>query len=290
MQNDLANIKNATQETFWTVLNKYTISIPRMQRNYAQGRIESDVEQKRENYRTRVKNELVTACNKSYLAYKSLKKITLADNVSTGGNQGEAAKEKKEGANIQNFLKDAIPYAQDATRKTHYKKLLRYIRVVDYLFNEAKYKAISFSLDKLDNKFKRLYQCYVNKWVDPPMIITMILCMKGQIYYNPSIELMREFIFDNFIQEKLYTVIYKKSFIDPQEFPNYMSVFEEVFESSVDQNANLNSRIMESEEIITIFNSIKNSFELCKKSLIDYSTALQPVLRNYNEYNSIINK
>lgn len=246
-----------------------------------------DIDQKIENYRTRVKNELVTACNKSYLAYKSLKKITLDDNVSTGGNQGEAAKEKKEGANIQNFLKDAIPYAQDATRKTHYKKLLRYIRVVDYLFNEAKYKAISFSLDKLDNKFKRLYQCYVNKWVDPPMIITMILCMKGQIYYNPSIELMREFIFDNFIQEKLYTVIYKKSFIDPQEFPNYMSVFEEVFESSVDQNANLNSRIMESEEIITIFNSIKNSFELCKKSLIDYSTALQPVLRNYNEYNSI---
>ena len=49
MQNELENIKNAKQETFWTVLNKYTISIPRMQRNYAQGRRESDVEQKREN-------------------------------------------------------------------------------------------------------------------------------------------------------------------------------------------------------------------------------------------------
>lgn len=47
MQNELDNIKNATQETFWSVLSRYTISIPRMQRDYAQGRIESDVEQKK---------------------------------------------------------------------------------------------------------------------------------------------------------------------------------------------------------------------------------------------------
>ena len=49
MQNELDNIKNATQETFWSVLSRYTISIPRMQRNYAQGRREIDVAQKREN-------------------------------------------------------------------------------------------------------------------------------------------------------------------------------------------------------------------------------------------------
>ena len=49
MQNELDNIKNATKETFWSVLSKYTILIPRMQRNYAQGRREIDVAQKREN-------------------------------------------------------------------------------------------------------------------------------------------------------------------------------------------------------------------------------------------------
>ena len=32
------NVKNATKESFWSVINKYFISIPRMQRNYAQGR------------------------------------------------------------------------------------------------------------------------------------------------------------------------------------------------------------------------------------------------------------
>lgn len=60
MQNELDNIKNATQETFWSVLSRYTISIPRMQRDYAQGRIESDVEQKRENLLNDIFDSLAT--------------------------------------------------------------------------------------------------------------------------------------------------------------------------------------------------------------------------------------
>ncbi|HHX70242.1 MAG TPA: DUF262 domain-containing protein [Gallicola sp.] len=43
------NVKNATKESFWSVINKYFISIPRMQRNYAQGREEPEITQKREN-------------------------------------------------------------------------------------------------------------------------------------------------------------------------------------------------------------------------------------------------
>ncbi|MCR4660476.1 MAG: DUF262 domain-containing protein [Clostridia bacterium] len=49
MQNEIENIKYATRETFWSILSRYTISIPRMQRNYAQGRErEINVTQKRE--------------------------------------------------------------------------------------------------------------------------------------------------------------------------------------------------------------------------------------------------
>ena len=87
-----------------------------------------------EGYRLRIKQTVAEACRKSYQAYKELKKITLDDNASTDQTSSEKKKNNDEGANIQNFIKDAIPYAQDATRKTHYKKLLRYIRVIDYLF------------------------------------------------------------------------------------------------------------------------------------------------------------
>ena len=58
MNNEDLNIKNATQETFWGVINKYKICIPKMQRNYAQGRNESDVVQKRENLLNDIFNAL----------------------------------------------------------------------------------------------------------------------------------------------------------------------------------------------------------------------------------------
>ena len=250
-------------------------------------------EKKIEQYRSRIKVFITQSCNQSYLAYKALKKITLDDNISGETSSKEESKnnnnnnKKDEGANIQNFIKDAIPYAQDATRKTHYKKLLRYIRVMDYLFNEAKFSVINFSLEKLNNKFERLYQAYVHKYVDPPILITKILCMTGECYYNPSMSQIKEAIFDNFIQETIYTVIYRKSFIDPQEFPRYMSCFEEVFECSVDQNTNLNGRIKENPEILAKFNSIKENFENCHIELDKYNQSLKPILYTNNEYNKI---
>ena len=239
-----------------------------------------------EAYRLRIKQTVSEACGKSYQAYKELKKITLDDNASTDQSSNTKGK-KDDGANIQNFIKDAIPYAQDATRKTHYKKLLRYIRVIDYLFNEAKYQVIDLSLGLLDKKFKRLYECFVNNFVDPPLIITKILCMSGNIFYNPSIKLISEAIFDNYIQETIYCVIYKKNFIDPSEFQQYMSVFEEVFDISVDQNANLNTRIKESKAILDKFNTIRENFDKCHDELNKYADSLVPIYRTYLEYNKL---
>ena len=247
------------------------------------------MDRKVDSFRNKVKKILDTSCKDSYQEYKTQKKITLDDDNNVGGSS-ESDKNKKDGVtnNIQNFIKDSIPYAQDATRKTHYKKLLRYIRVMDYVFNETKFDVINYSLEMLDKKFKRLYECYVNKWVDPPMLITKILCMGDKIYYNPSIKLMAESIFDNFIQETIYCVIYKKNFIDPQEFPRYMSCFEEVFEISVDQNSNLNNRIKETDIIANKFESIKEYFELCHVELNKEVENLRPILDNYLK-NSKIN-
>ena len=240
-----------------------------------------EIDAKIESFRNRVKKVINNSCKESYQRYKAEKKITLDDDNTVGNENPEETKQKEQVNNIQNFIKDSIPYAQDATRKTHYKKLLRYIRAIDYIFNQTKFETIDFSLELLDRKFKRLYDCYINKWVDPPMLITKILCMGDKIYYNPSIVLISESIFDNFIQETIYCVIYKKNFIDPQEFPKYMSCFEEVFEISVDQNSNLNNRIKDSEIIENKFESIKKNFELCHEELNKEVDNLRPILNNY---------
>ena len=248
-------------------------------------------DKKIDSFRNQAKTIITNACNNSYQEYKLLKKITLDDNTNAVSNEEKSEKDKKKieniESNIQNFIKNAIPYAQDATRKTHYKKLLRYIRVMDYIFNEAKFEAIEYSLELLDKKFKRLYECYLNKWIDPPIIITKILCMGEKIFYNPSIRLIYESLFDNFIQETIYCVIYKKNFIDPQEFPRYMSCFEEVFEISVDQNANLNARIKDTPSIMNLFESLKDNFELCHKEINKCVDILKPILENYLKNNKI---
>ena len=84
-----------------------------------------DLDKTLEFFRDLVKKELVKACSTSYLAYKEMKKITLDDNNLNLENSGEekqdiTEKKKKKAENengAANFIKYAMPYAQDATRR-----------------------------------------------------------------------------------------------------------------------------------------------------------------------------
>ena len=264
-----------------------------------------------EKFKIRVKKELSTACNKSYIEFKKQKNITLDDPMQNDGNQksdknkktisnisekerdnekekdNKNEKDNNEKNSIKTFLKDAIPYAQDATRKRHFKKLLRYIRLVDFLFNYAKSDLILNSLKNLGKKFERLYEAYTNKWNDIPLLITMVLPLGDKISYNPSIELIKAAIFDNFIQENIYSVINVKNFVDPEEFPQYMICFEEVFDISVDQNGALNTRIKQDREFNKVFNDIKENFEKCHEALDKTAADLSPSLKQYNKFMKI---
>ncbi len=122
---------------------------------------------------------------------------------------------------------------------------------------------------------------------ETPMIVAFIHPIKDQIKFNPHVELIKKSIFDEFILEKIYTVIYRKSFMDPQEFQNYMVCFEEVFEVSVDQNSNLNLRIKEDPSINDIFDIIRQTVNKCFEAMEEYCTELSPTLKNFNTYNSI---
>jgi hypothetical protein len=122
---------------------------------------------------------------------------------------------------------------------------------------------------------------------ESPIIVAFISPVRDQIKFNPHVELIKKSLYDEFILEKIYTVIYRKSFMDPQEFQNYMVCFEEVFEVSVDQNSNLNIRIKEDPSINSIFDSIKESVNKCFTSMEEYCAELTPTLKNFNKFNSI---
>ena len=230
-------------------------------------------DKKLEQFRAKIKKFLSTACAQSYKQFKKEKNITLEDPY----------EEKDE----DESLKDAIPYAQDATRKRHFKKLLKFIRLIDFLMNDTKFELIMNSLKILDKRFKRLYDSYENGWVDNPLITTIVVNLNGKISYAPSIELISDSIFEHFIQGNISTVIKIKNFIDPQEFPQYMVCFEEVFDVSVDQNGSLSGRIREDDDYTDLNNSIKNSFDKCRNALDEKAGELSPALANYNKFNKI---
>lgn len=128
---------------------------------------------------------------------------------------------------------------------------------------------------------------FISNVPETPMIVAFIHPVKDQIKFNPHVELIKKSLFDEFILEKIYTVIYRKSFMDPQEFQNYMVCFEEVFEVSVDQNSNLNLRIKEDPSINEIFELIKQTVQNCFEAMEEYCNELSPTLKNFNTYNSI---
>ena len=258
-------------------------------------------DRKLDQFRVKIKKLLSTACNQSYKQFKKEKNITLEDpyqendeddqtktkNTEKDKKKGVVDAKKEERNNLKSFLKDAIPYAQDATRKRHFKKLLKFIRLIDFLFNDTKFNLIINSLSILDKRFKRLYESYENNWVDNPLITTIVVNLNGKISYAPSIELIGDSIFEHFIQGNISAVIKIKNFIDPQEFPQYMVCFEEVFEVSVDQNGSLSGRIREDDGYIDLNNSIKSSFDKCRNALDEKASELSPSLANYNKFNKI---
>ena len=256
-----------------------------------------------EEFRSKIKKQLSRACSSSYKAFRKAKNISL-DDTNEDDNPMKDDEENKEldlkerilnrnnrkqrekdiHRNLEIFLKDAIPYAQDATRKKHFKKLLKFIRLIDFLYNYSKFDLIIKSLSLLEKRFSRLYEAYENKYADNPLIITTIVTLGNKISYNPSIELITSAIFDHFISENIDLVIRIKNFIDPQEFPTYMVCYEEVFEVSVDQNGILSGRIKEDDQYNDLFDNIKNSFDKCRRALDEKAASLVPILLKNNKF------
>jgi len=123
-------LKEMTKVNLFKLDMKEAITINKFQELHKMGLKELD--KSIEQYRSDVKKEISKACGASYQKYKELKKITLEDNlvskkekkddIEEGMNmvqKQKTQKEKLEEENqfVQNFLKDAMPYAQDATRR-----------------------------------------------------------------------------------------------------------------------------------------------------------------------------
>ena len=74
-----------------------------------------------------------------------------------------------------------------------------------------------------------------------------------------------------------------KNFTNPEEFPQYLICFEDVFDVTMDQNGALNPRIKHNSEINDLLKNIKISFGNCHNVLEEKAMSLTPSLMNYNK-------
>ena len=134
---------------------------------------------------------------------------------------------------------------------------------------------------------ERIYSNYAIGNIDIPLFVTYCHPQLTNIYYLPNPDNMRKAIFEQFITEMIYTIVYRKSFVDPQEFINYMTCFEEVFEQNCDQNSNLNLRIKKDIPIMTLFNRIKKVVDDSYVQIEKFTNELIPIKQNHYKYSMI---
>ena len=132
--------------------------------------------------------------------------------------------------------------------------------MIDHFLNEAKKKTVYNSLVDLDKRIALYYEYYIHGISIPPFLKLTIVTVDKDIQYIPDLLSIDELIFEKFIQENIFSFVNKKNFIDPQEFPQYMVCFEEVFEKSYDQNTAVLNRIKNDPDINYLINNIRNVF------------------------------
>ena len=209
-----------------------------------------------------------------------LKNINIPDDLY----KNRISKEEKFKKQNEEFIKNETNFAKIATKRDFYCKILKIIRLVDHFFNVAKMKTVSKSLTILNKKIAKFYDFYMNNLKFYPLLKLSILAIGDEIKFIPEFNKLEELFFEKFIQENIFNFINKKNFIDPQEFPLYMTCYEEVFEKNFDQNVSLLNRIKNDDEINDLINNIKSNFYKIGDELNKKMDELKIILLNYNKY------
>ena len=215
------------------------------------------------------------------------KKILKNINIPEDLYKNVLTKEEKFKKQFDEFIKNETVYAQISTKRNFYCKILKIIRIIDHFFNESKKKAVYRSLSLLYKKMQKFYEFYKNNLNIFPLLKISIINLGNDIKYSPDFNNLEELFFEKFIQENIFNFINKKNFIDPQEFPIYMTCYELVFEKSFDQNASLLARIKSDNEINDLINNIKEYFYKIGEEVNKKIDELKIILEKYYKYSKI---
>ena len=95
-----------------------------------------------------------------------------------------------------------MPYTQEATIRTHYRRLKKFIRLVDYLILDSKLSlmnnSVTKTVDYLDGNLELLNQKVKSGGQLPTVINIRASFENNSVNYNPSLNYLQK-IFDDVI-------------------------------------------------------------------------------------------
>ncbi len=109
----------------------------------AQDKTRTNVSQNLKKIEGEIKNLLIDSCDSSMRTFKEENRISLNEN------QEEEDNEEAEPFLVGDETHKQMPYTQEATTRTHYKKLAKYIRLTDYMLIDSKLRLIQNSIQNV---------------------------------------------------------------------------------------------------------------------------------------------
>lgn len=229
-----------------------------------------------------IKKRLADSCQISLNHFKEINNIKIREGDASG-------KADDKPIAIANDSGKEMPYTQQSTINLHYKKLKRFIRLIDYLVLDSKMNMVNNSLVKAGKFLESAEQILSAKLRNNggliPILIVKPEFVGEQIVFNPSLERILK-SFDDTISRGLHYVCDQHSMLlNAPEFVTYTSVNENGKESGND-TLDLHQIILNHETFSFyrgyIMNLFSKIFDYVLKNTEDLEKILQIVVKCRN--------
>lgn len=278
----LLEIRRQTFKIQTMYMSQMTTERPRNREEFeeAQEKQRGIVTQNLSEIEKNIKQQLVDSCDSSMKTFKEENRISLNEN------QEEEDNEEAEPFLVGDETHKQMPYTQEATTRTHYKKLAKYIRLTDYMLIQAKLKLISNSIQETHFVLKKDFssgqkQRCEGKLQSCPLFEITVSFEGLNLQFTPSKEELKSGV-KNAITDGVDAVCKYELFLNQPEFEIYTSA-QEFDDHLFDETNDLMALAIGSEFIYKETEQTADQMDTVFEKVEEYAEMFHKFLQIYSE-------
>lgn len=179
-----------------------------------------------------------------------------------------------------------MPYTQEATIRTHYKRLAKFVRLCDYLIADAKQSLSMQSAKKvltaITHDYSENQHRGSHRSQSQPLLRVDAVINESWIIYYPDCETIQMAVEDA-MHKGVTVVCNNEMLLSSPEFEKYMTPLEEFDEKGVDEDHDLWQLVFNDEYFVDINVQIKDGIGRSFGCVEDEAKKLKPYLDKYLE-------